>query len=391
MRSFMSVQLLLAAALVVLLPYSLSHAQDAGEDITKTGTITEDLYLAGGRVSVRADVKGDVIAAGGRISIDQQIAGDVIAAGGWVDIGATILDDVRAAGGKVSISGHIGDDAIIAGGNVSLTPSATVGGRAWLAGGEIDIAGQIAKDLKAAGGTIIISGEIQGDVELISEKIEILPTARIKGNLSYSSARDASIDPAAQIFGQITRRPLEPAQRLTPVHKAGPSIAFLVGLMITGIVLFLALPNFSVSAARTIESDAWKSLGLGLAVLVTTPVVTILLMITIIGIPLGLVLLALYLVFLLAGYLTGALYLGDIAMRWSSGKLELSTFWRILSIVGALIALAIIALIPIIGGVLAFLVLLFGLGALELRTYRVYVTAEPKRSRPKSARRAKRR
>jgi hypothetical protein len=87
----------LAAA---LLAGSTTAAQQIGQIVVKRGTITEDLYLGGGTVDVRADVTGEVVAAGGRVIIEQRVTGDVLAAGGTVDVAADVLDDVRAAGGR---------------------------------------------------------------------------------------------------------------------------------------------------------------------------------------------------------------------------------------------------------------------------------------------------
>jgi len=152
---------------------------------------------------------------------------------------------------------------------------------------------------------------------------------------------------------------------------------FLLGLMVAGIVLFLLLPNFTVSAARTIRSDPWKSLGLGFALLVATPVAGVLLMITILGVPLALTLFALYFVSLLLGFLTAAFFVGDIGVRLLRRGQELSKGWRILSLLAALIGLALLQWIPIVGGVILFLILLFGLGAWGLHMYRTYAGARP--------------
>ncbi|MFQ5657848.1 MAG: hypothetical protein ACE5G5_09930, partial [Candidatus Methylomirabilales bacterium] len=175
---------LLPGLLLVVHP-SLPLAQDSGDVIVKRGTIHDDLYVAGGNVKILADVDGDVAAAGGRVTVDRLVKGDVIVAGGFVDVSGQVLDDVRAAGGYVILDGQIGGDAISAGGKVTVGPATEIGGRAWLAGGDVDMAGRVGRDFKAAAGSITISGQVQGDVELVAREIEVLPTARIAGNLTY--------------------------------------------------------------------------------------------------------------------------------------------------------------------------------------------------------------
>jgi cytoskeletal protein CcmA (bactofilin family) len=358
-----------------LIVFNPSHllAYEAGRTVIKGGTVSEDLYVAGGTVRVFAEAEGDVVAAGGRVIIGQLVKGDVIVAGGSVNVRARVLDDIRAAGGDVILEGEVGGDAIAAGGNVSLAPETTIGGRAWLAGGHVEVAGSIGKELKAAGRTITIAGNVQGDVELVAQKIEILPTARIQGNLTYRSPQEAKIDPSAQIEGKVSY--IQTGLRYTPMQRAIFRVLFFLSLMVVGIVLFLLFPNFTVSAGRTIGSDPWKSLGLGLALLVTTPFVGGLLMATVLGIPLALMLFAIYSVSLLAGFLTAVFFLGEWEVRFLRRGPELSRSWRILSIILALIGLWLIQLIPVVGCVVLFLALLFGIGALGLQTYRTYTIA----------------
>jgi hypothetical protein len=92
-------------------------------------------------------------------------------------------------------------------------------------------------------------------------------------------------------------------------------------------------------------------------------------MVTIIGLPLGLAALALYAVALLLGYLTAAMFLGEIGARLV-GRGELSTGGRMLALFLALVVLALIGLIPIVGGLVAALAVITGLGASSQHAFR---------------------
>jgi cytoskeletal protein CcmA (bactofilin family) len=354
---------------VLWLP-ALTAAQEANEVIIKQEPVAEDLYLAGGRVQVLGEVGGDVVAAGGTISIERQVKQDVIAAGGSIAIRAPVLDDVRAAGGEVMLSGEIGGDAVVAGGHVSLIEGSAVRGRAWLAGGDVEIAGTVGRGLRVAAGTVTIAGQIQADADLTAGRVVLLPTARIAGDLTYRSPQEATIHAGAQIGGKIHYVPVRPPEGLARPEAYAITVFWILSLLVTGIALYLLMPRFTVSAARTITSDPLKSLGLGLAWLVTAPVAAILLMATVLGIPLGLSVFALYFVSLLAGFLVGAFFLGDIVFYPLRRRAELSTGWRILSLVLGLVLVAALATIPVAGGLLVLLVLLLGLGAWILRAYR---------------------
>jgi cytoskeletal protein CcmA (bactofilin family) len=360
---------ILLLTLLLLFPSSALLAQEFGESVTRSGTVKEDIYLAGSTVNLAVVAEGDVTAAGGNLTIGDEIKGDALLAGGSVTIRGKLRDDVRAAGGAVTLDAEVGDDALLAGGNVVLAPSTSVGGRAWLAGGRIDIAGRIGRELKAAGGNIAISAEVMGNAMLAGETIEIKPGAVIHGNLRYMSPNAATIDKAAMIKGTITHLP-SPRHERGAVGTAAAGIGILISLMVTGTVLLLLFPRFAVAVTDRIAQAPWKSLGLGLAVLAATPLVIILLFVSLIGLWLGFILLAAYLVALLAGYLSGVLSAGEIMLKRLRRQTGLTRGWRVAALVIMLVMVGVLGLVPGLGGLLIFALLLFGLGSLAWQVYR---------------------
>jgi hypothetical protein len=347
-------------------------AQEVGEAVRIQDPVAEDIYAAGGTVDVLARVDGDVVVAGGRVVVGESVTGDVMAAGGSVSVLADIGDDARLAGGDVSLGGSVGDDAIAAGGNVTLTPNGSVTGRAWFSGGRIDVAGAVGRELKAAGGRIVISGRVRGDVELRGGSIAILDGAIIDGDLVYSSPREAEIASGAKIRGTVRHEPVErPVMRIVAA-LAGAGVVVLLGLVVTGGAMFLTFPRFIATAVTTIRAEPWKCLGLGLAVFAATPVVIGVLFVTVIGWLAALVIGALYLILLLVGFLTAAFFVGDLGWRRLK-RSEMSRAGRLWTFVVALIATMLLGLVPLVGALLLFVLLLLGTGALKLGLYRVYV------------------
>ena len=105
------------------------------------------------------------------------------------------------------------------------------------------------------------------------------------------------------------------------------------------------------------------SFGWGIIALLLTPIIVVILLITIIGIPLSLILLALWLVALclskiLAGILVGRSLLNNY---WPKKKDSLISAM----IIGIVIAYLIFSL-PIIGGFISLLAMLWGLGGIML-------------------------
>ncbi len=346
-------------------------AQDHGASVVLSGTLTENTYVAGGRVEVGAHIERDLVAAGGSVDVRRLVEGDVTVAGGSVNLLGPVGDDVRAAGGSVTVENEVGGDLVAAGGTVSVGPEARVVGRAWLTGGRVALAGRVLRELRVAAGTVTLGGEVEGDVQVSAGAIDVLPTARIHGDLVYASVRPARIAPGARIGGRITPVSSDLAARAGRLGAVAFTVAWaalLGGLIVGGVAWLLLLPRFAVSAARSIGSHPWRSAGLGLLLLVVTPVAALVLLATVIGIPVGLVVIALYAVALLLGYLTAAVFLGDLGARLA-GRPALSRGGRLLSLILALLLLALIGLVPVLGGLIGLAAIVTGLGALADQAY----------------------
>jgi hypothetical protein len=151
----------------------------------------------------------------------------------------------------------------------------------------------------------------------------------------------------------------------------------MAGLIVTGIVLYLLFPDFTVLASHTIGSDPIKSLGIGLLLVVAMPAIAILTMLTILGIPLGLILFVFYFAALLVGFLVTAFFLGDVGARAFLRHGPPSSTVRMLCLILALAVLALVNQLPIAGGTLMAAAVLVGLGAMSLHVWRDWTEPEP--------------
>lgn len=235
------------------------------------------------------------------------------------------------------------------------------------------VAGTIGRRLRAAGALVVLAGEVVGNVEVAAQEIEVLPTARIKGKLTYWSPRPAHIDPRATISGPVTHNRPELPRRIARTGTAlvtVPRVLFMAGLTAVAIALFLAFPRFTVLASRTVGSDPLKSLGTGLLLFAVIPILAILSMITILGIPLGLLLFSGFSITLLVGFVIVAFYLGDVGAQAFMGRQSTKRPVRIAFLVVALGLLFLTRQIPVIGAALIVVAVLLGLGAVSLHTWR---------------------
>jgi hypothetical protein len=169
------------------------------------------------------------------------------------------------------------------------------------------------------------------------------------------------------VRGQIERSNPTANRSLSPLGWVGfialRWLRSLVGLFILGLPLVLLFPDFSRSAVRTISNAPWRSLGLGVLLLIGTPIIALILMI--VGLFVGgwwLVLIALMLfgVVLVLGYIFAGLRLGRWVLAWIGQRQA----HLALALLVGLVLLTLLTLVPFVGLVIALLAVLFGMGAL---------------------------
>jgi hypothetical protein len=138
---------------------------------------------------------------------------------------------------------------------------------------------------------------------------------------------------------------------------------FVVSLAVAGLVLYLLFPHAAAHAAAEIRRRPGLDAALGFGVLVLTPFAVVLMFITGVGWLLGVVLLLAYLAALATAGLIGAYAVGDMALA-ASGKGSAGKGLRALTLVGVLVLAAALQWVPVVGWLLALLLLLWGLGAI---------------------------
>jgi len=198
---------------------------------------------------------------------------------------------------------------------------------------------------------VTLRGKVTGDVVAVDDKVIFGSRGRVDGDLRYG---DKKPEGASGKVGGKTKR-FDPQSITAP---AGTFVlivwaAVTVSIFLLGLVLLLLAPRAADAVAR---SGIGKSLLVGLLAFILLPIIALVALVTVIGIPLGIVLLFLLIPLYAIGYVTGAWAIGRRIVK--PGKA------RILAFLVGLVIVRLLALIPIAGGLVTFLVVLLGLGAL---------------------------
>jgi hypothetical protein len=360
------------AALVVLVLATITGCTihtDGGEAVT--GMSGSDFFGAGGIVNLTDAVPGDAMLAGGRVSVASEVEGDLVVTGGELSIGGAVGDDLYSAGGSVQLDAIVSGNARVAGGDVTVGPATVVAGTLSIHGGRVLFEGNTHSDLRVTGGSVRLNGEVHGDAEVRAEELLIGPDARIGGRLVFHGPVAPEVPETAVIAGGVELHPEDSPRwgdhgqpRVRDAVRGVGSFLWFVGVFVAAALFVLLFPRFAKDASAAIGAKPLQSLGLGLAILLCVPFVGVVLLITIIGIPLALLLVPLYVLVLFLGWATAALFIAQRGLDALRPARAVTPAWQLLALLLGLLALWLVRQVPYLGGMVGFLALIAGIGAL---------------------------
>jgi cytoskeletal protein CcmA (bactofilin family) len=273
---------------------------------------------------------------------------------------------------RISISGGVvvAEGEVVNGPVVSIDGPATIDGTVnddvYVGNGRLVVHGHVTGDMLVVHGDVLITGRVGGDVVALDGRITVRAGASVRGDVV--SRRDPNVAPGT-VRGKV--KTLNVGNIFTAFL-----IAFLVYLWIAvtvsvgilGLLFVLLLPraaDATVAAGRRF----WPTVGWGALVGIAGPILGVLVLVTLVGIPFGLGILSALNVLAPLGYVASSLILGRLMVKGTSNGARIGAFFAGFGILRAA------ALIPGLGFVVWFLACIYGLGALTQAAWRAGRTA----------------
>ncbi|MGB6178811.1 hypothetical protein [Carnobacterium sp.] len=353
---------------LITLPFGKVLAESISGDnvvIESNETLEKTSFLSGDNIRIDGNINGTTFITASNIEVNGIIDGDLFIAGQNATINGTVKGSVFVAGNSITINGRVENTVYLAG--ATLNVQSKIDGSAFIAGQSIYLeeSAIIKKDAFIGAGKIYQNSLIEGDLSTSSEFLSI--GGKIGGDLNYSSQEEANFLNGSEVIGETTWKEIddEPSESTKTLFTAFALIrAFLsiLAALIIWLVIKWLKPNFWPTLADKIRRNPLRTLGFGALSVVFIPLVSIVLMFTVIGIPLSLIVLSLYSISIYISTIILSTYFGLMAQnrfKWSNGQ----AFWVFLL---GLIVLATVGIIPIVGMISGVLVAAFGVGSIVL-------------------------
>lgn len=286
-------------------------------------------------------------------------------------LGATTVLLVAAAPAFAQTDAEDRNDQVVLHGELLVADGETLD-TAVIFDGPVLIDGTVKETVVAFNGDVVVNGTVEQDVVAFNGDVTLRDGAEVRGDLV--TQRAATIEPGATLVGR--ERSVATGAEVADIGFASRLawwIGYSVSTLILGLVLLAVVPGLDPALASTIRERLGGSIGIGVAVFVLLPVAAVLLLVTLVGLPLGLFLLLAFAFLSTVGYVAGAHAVGRRVLRPTTSRyVSFLAGWGILRL---------LALIPVVGGILWFAATALGIGALILAA-RPPVAARPVAPRP---------
>jgi cytoskeletal protein CcmA (bactofilin family) len=268
---------------------------------------------------------------------------------------------------RISVTGAVvvASDEVVDGPVISfdgpVTVNGTVDGRIFVADGRVTIRGRVTGSVLVVHGDVLITGHVGDDVVALDGRITTQAGARVNGDVKSRQQPDVA---AGTVTGSVKKLNISNL-------FGGILIVFLIYLWVA-VTLSVALLGFLFVLLFPRAADAtaaagrrfWPTLGWGALIGIVGPILALVVLVTIVGIPFGLGMLSALNVLAPLGYVASSIILGRLMVKGTGTGGRIGAFFAGFGILRA------VALLPGIGAIAWVLVCVYGLGALGRAAWR---------------------
>ncbi|ACF46463.1 hypothetical protein CR161_04480 [Prosthecochloris sp. ZM] len=280
-----------------------------------------------------------------------------------------ITEPLSVSAVSVTFDGISFQDITLAGINVNVSGIAEK--KTTVIAANADLPGTFQDSLSCYGANVVLSGTYNGNVSIRAANLTITPAARINGNLSYATASIQGLENAT-IAGTITQVQIDAPEkdlqhmrlamrRMAAAAAIGYWFLSLCALLLTGALLHGFFPQVTGQVLSTMSDASRASIGTGFTALVAVPATSLVIALTIAGIPVAAICMVSYGVLLYISQAYTGMWLGKKIFHRKKTQERSASFADLLS---GTVILWLIGLIPVFGWLLNLFLFMLGMGAL---------------------------
>jgi cytoskeletal protein CcmA (bactofilin family) len=255
--------------------------------IDASQSLDGDFYGFGSTITLSGAAGHDVYALGGTVTVNAPVSEDLTIVGGSVQVHTDIGDDMRVLGGEVTLGGTVKGDVAVVGGVLTILSTAKIEGDILFFGGSLVVEGDVVGTVHGFAESVRINATIGGDIEMTaSQGLTLNDRAEVRGDITYKSAQELSRAQNAVVEGDIQKRDMDDEDSGS---SRTPYLFVLSTLFMAASLFFIARSSVERFCRESFARIGQNGL-IGLAMLLVLPFVSVVLLVSFVGIPLGILL-----------------------------------------------------------------------------------------------------
>ena len=252
------------------------------------------------------------------------------------------------------------NDQIVLNGRLVVPEGQTVD-TAVIFNGPVTVDGTVTETVVVFNGDAVISGSVDEDVVVFNGSVLVRSGARIGGDLV--TQQTPRVEQGATIGGSSQRVTTKfDAEKLGLASRVAWWVAYTVSTLILGLLLLLFAPAMDRAIVDAVRNRTGASIGFGAGLFFLVPIAAVIFLVLVVSFPLGLFLLLALALLYTVGFVAGAHALGRLILKPPSSRFVAFLLgWGILRV---------LALVPVLGGLLWLAAAVLGLGAMAVAARR---------------------
>lgn len=334
--------------------------------IGKDEVVEGNLYFRANSIDIEGKVLGDVIGVASNLKINGEISGDIIGIYQNSNINGKIDGNIRAISNFFNVNGYVGKNLNLLSESFVLEENGKIEQDILFSSLNTELNGKVGSNVHGYSNNVIIRGEIGKNLNLIIDKnkkrnyvskLQIDESAIINGNVDYKSGTEAIIK-SQNIKGSINKQ--EPNGDIYKKVSAEKFFFSFLSILFTALLINFLFKKKMENLKNIIIKQHYKLSGWGLVLLFLTPIICLLLMLTVVALPIALIILVLWIISLFISKIISASALGNYFFKLIN-KEKINENIKIS--VGILL-ICLLTSIPYVGWIFSFMTIIIGLGSI---------------------------
>ena len=337
-------------------------------ELPKEKVINETAVISATNLTVDSDINGDLLCAGKDVVVNSNIKGDILCVAQSIKINGNIDGNIRVIAQSVEINGLVSRNVYTLSQNLSLTKFSSIKGDIFFGVQNVDLRGSLGRDLLGAADQLTISGSLLRNAKVTASRVNLVDPAKIGGDFEYYMDTNGTASVSQKnVKGNILKHeivrkeiPQKEMKDISLVAKFMGKIFWIISTLLLGFIVIYFLKNKVIERTQIISKKPAITGLTGLAVLILTPIVFCLLLVSLIGVPAAFVLILEYIISIMLATVYPAILVGKWIIKFFTKK---QAGGLVGPLVVGIVVTGLLMFIPAIGFLTGFIFLCLGVGS----------------------------